>query len=370
LSVALGPKTWTLICRAAEIYDSCQPRMPDMNSPLRLVFLGSDAIALPLLDWLASSGSKIATVVGVFTQPDRAVGRGQKVQSNAIKTWAVSRTLPVFQPDKLTQETRGDLARLTVDAGLVMAYGHILRDDFIGTPRLGMLNLHTSLLPKYRGASPIQSAIASGERETGISLMRIVRQLDAGPVADIERVRIEPLDTAADVERKLGVACVPLLARALPRFAAGKLDFAPQDNSAATYCRKLGKEDGVLDFSAPARLLAARINGLFPWPACSVEINGLPVKFGLADSAENEPSATASSEMRGGGGGHSRAPGTVIGVDDEGLLIATGNGVLRVRQLQRPGGRMLPTPQFLRGYPIATGTQLPSRPMSVLVTTR
>jgi folate-dependent phosphoribosylglycinamide formyltransferase PurN len=170
-----------------------------MTTPLRLVFLGSDAIARPLLDWLVSDvGRAQVEVVGVFTQPDRPVGRGQKITANEIKTWAIGRGLPVFQPEKITDEVRAQLAALTPDLSLVMAYGHILRDAFIATPRLGTLNLHTSLLPQYRGASPIQTAIASGERQTGVTLMQIVRELDAGPLADFERVKIEPLDTALD----------------------------------------------------------------------------------------------------------------------------------------------------------------------------
>jgi len=134
-------------------------------SPLRLVFFGSDAIALPLLDWLGSAtGRAHAEVIGVFTQPDRPVGRGQKITANAIKLWAVERNLPVFQPEKVTDDVRAQLAALAPDVSLVMAYGHILRDAFIATPRLGTLNLHTSLLPKYRGASPIQTAVACGEK--------------------------------------------------------------------------------------------------------------------------------------------------------------------------------------------------------------
>src|SRR5476651_2552211 len=226
---------------------------------MRLVFLGSDAIALPLLNWLAGEGSTHAQVVAVFTQPDRPVGRGQKIQPNAIKAWALAHGLPVHQPEKLTEDVRAQLAALAPDVALVMAYGHILRDAFIATPRLGTLNLHTSLLPKYRGASPIQTAIASGERETGVTLMRIIRELDAGPIADVERVPIAPRDTASDIEARLSAACVPLLARALPRLRDGSLAFTPQDDSAATYCRRLDKDDGALDFSAPASTLAARI---------------------------------------------------------------------------------------------------------------
>lgn len=323
--------------------------------PLRLVFLGSDAIALPLLDWLAGAGAATASVVAVFTQPDRAVGRGQKIQANAIKRWGLARGLPVFQPEKLTESVRAEFAALNADLGLVMAYGHILRDDFIGTPRLGMLNLHTSILPGYRGASPIQSAIAQGERETGVTLMRIVRRLDAGPMADRECVEIASLDTAAEVEAKLARACVPLLARALPLLAAGTLEFSSQDDAAATYCRKLQKEDGVLDFAAPAAVLAARVNGLFPWPGCSVTLQGQAVKVGLADVAANPFPAE---------------PGVVLGADADGLLVGTGDGVLRLRRLQRPGGKMLAAAEFLRGFPVPAGTVMTSSPMPELVTRR
>jgi methionyl-tRNA formyltransferase len=258
----------------------------------------------------------------------------------------------VLQPEKLTPDVRGQFAAFGADVALVMAYGHILRDDFIATPRLGTLNLHTSLLPKYRGASPIQTAIACGERETGVSLMRIVRKLDAGPVADVERVAIAPRDTARDVEAKLGPACVPLLARALPRLADGTLAFAEQDETAVTHCRKLVKEDGVLDWSAPAPELAARINGLFPWPTCVAEINGQPIKVGLADVASSPDSGV---------------PGTVVGADAEGLCVLTGQGVLRLLRLQRAGGRMLAGPEFLRGFPVVPGTRLESKPMPPLV---
>jgi methionyl-tRNA formyltransferase len=321
---------------------------------MRIAFLGSDAIALPLLEWLGRGGGP-GEVVGVFTQPDRPAGRGQKVQPNAVKAWALARGLPVFQPEKLGEGERAQLAGLGADLGLVMAYGHILREDFIGTPRLGTLNLHVSLLPKYRGASPIQAAIASGETATGVSLMRIVRRLDAGPVADVEAVPIAPLDTAAEVEAKLAAACGPLLARALPRLARGELTFVEQDAAQATYCRKLEKADGALDFAAPAAVLAARINGLSPWPGCAVELDGQPLRLGLAEAL---PSATA-------------APGgTVLGTDGSGLLVASGGTTLRLLRLQRPGGRLLAAGEFLRGRPIPAGTRLPSQPMTPLVEKR
>lgn len=322
---------------------------------LKLVFLGSDPIALPLLDWLAGAGASEAAVVGVFTQPDRPVGRGQQVQPNAIKRWAEARGLPVFQPARLGPAELGQLAALGADLALVMAYGHILRPEFIGTPRLGTLNLHTSLLPRYRGASPIQTAVACGETETGVTLMRIVPELDAGPVADAARVPVGPHDTAVEVEARLAQACVPLLARCLPRLAAGNLAFTPQDAAQATFCRRLEKADGALDFAAPAAALAARINGLFPWPSCATTITGQSVRLGLAEALPEAPDQPA---------------GTVLGADGTGLRVATGAGTLRLLRLQRPGGKMLPAGEFLRGFPVAVGTRLESRSMPALVADR
>jgi methionyl-tRNA formyltransferase len=322
---------------------------------LKIVFMGSDAIALPALDWLAGSG--LGCVAGVFTQPDRAVGRGQKVQANAIKLWAEGKGMPVFQPAKFGPADRGQLAALAPDLTLVMAYGHILKQDVIDVPRLGTFNLHTSILPKYRGASPIQTATASGEAITGVTLMRLVLELDAGPIADVEQVVIAPLDTAADVEARLAQACVPLLQRALPAIAAGEQTLVEQSAVEATFCRRLEKADGVLDFAAPAAELAARINGLNPWPGCSVEIAGQPVKLGLADTSNVIDYSPA-------------RPGAVLGQDAEGLLVATGRGGLRLRKLQRPGGKLLPAAEFLRGFPVAAGTILPSHPMPALVAAR
>jgi methionyl-tRNA formyltransferase len=322
-----------------------------MAEPLRLVFMGSDPVALPLLGWLAGEGRAVAAVAGVFTGPDRPSGRGQSVRPNAVKAWAAGRGLEVHQPAKLDAGALGALRALRPDVALVVAYGHILRDDFIAAPRLGTLNLHASLLPRHRGASPIQTAVAAGDRETGMTLMRIVRELDAGPVAGDERVVIGALDTAGDVEARLAVAAVPLVERCLPLLAAGRLAFREQDHAHATFCRRLDREDGVLDFAAPAEVLAARINGLHPWPSVSVDIEGCLVKLGLADALDRGPAG---------------APGTVTGSDADGLLIAAGSGLLRVRRLQRQGGRMLAAAEFLRGFPVPAGALIPSLPMPPL----
>jgi len=316
--------------------------------------MGSDGIALPALNWLAGGASPRAKVVGVFTQPDRPAGRGQKVAPNVIKTWALDRAIPVQQPERLGATERELLSAMKPDLVLVMAYGQILRQEVIDLPRLGTFNLHTSILPAYRGASPIQTAICCREKETGVTLMRMVLRLDAGPVAEVERVPIEPRETAADLERKLAHACVPLLERCLPAIAAGTQEFVPQDEAKATYCRRLEKTDGVLDFHAPAASLAARVNGLAPWPGCTVEINSQVVKIGLADMVSlpaYEPTA----------------PGEVMGLHHGGLLVGTGERKLQLLQLQRAGGRMLPAEEFLRGFPVAPGTRLASLPMPPLV---
>lgn len=339
---------------------------------MRIVFMGSDTIALPALNWLAAStgsgqadgGSAVGRVVAVFTQPDRAVGRGQKIQPSAIKLWAQARGIPVHQPEKFSATDRDTLASYGADLVLVMAYGHILRQDVIDTPRLGTVNLHASLLPHLRGASPIQTAVATGDRETGVALMRIVAALDAGPVADVERVPIAPRDTALEVEAKLSAACVPLLARTLPRLAAGALEFREQDHARATFCRRLEKTDGAVDFARPTAEVAARINGLMPWPGCATEFAGQPLKLGLAEICSlldyKRPGVV---------------PGTVLGADADGLIVACGEGsgdarAVRLRKLQRPGGKMLPAAEFLHGCPIPAGTVLPSRPMPVLISSQ
>ena len=324
-----------------------------MGALPRLVFMGSDPVALPLLDWLAGDGAAAATLAGVFTGIDRPSGRGQSVRPNAVKAWTEGRNLPVFQPEKLDAEAHAAMKALTPDLVLVVAYGRILREDFIAIPRIGTLNLHASLLPRHRGASPIQTAVAEGDAETGFALMRIVRELDAGPVAAVERVAIGPLDTAADVEARLALAAIPLLARTLPLIARGDIPFIAQDNDLATFCRLLDKADGVLDFHQPAAALAARINGLHPWPSVVVDVAGTPVKLGLAEAT----------------GGPHAAPGTITGADAHGVLVGTGAGLLRLRRLQRAGGRMLDAPEFLRGFPISPGIVLPSQPMRALLAT-
>lgn len=314
--------------------------------------MGSDAIALPLLDFLADEGGRAIALLGVMTRPDRPAGRGKQLRANAIKRWALDRGLRVWQPERPGEAEVALFREKGVELALVMAYGHLLRRALLEAPLRGTYNVHTSLLPAYRGASPIQAAIASGDDETGVTLMKMVPRMDAGPVVDRECVRVDRRDTALDLEEKLARACVPMLRRNLEAMASGTAAVREQEEASASYCRKLTKEDGTLDFERPAGLLARRVNALHPWPGVGIPVGETVVKAGRADfesgAAEGEP-------------------GTVLGTGAGALRVAAGDGVVRLLELQRPGGRMLPAEGFLRGFPISPGTVLPSRPMTELV---
>ncbi len=318
--------------------------------------MGSDPIALPALEAMRSGSCGAIDIVAIYTQPDRPRGRGKRVQPNEIKLWAQASGLPVLQPDRLGKAERLELAALQPDSVLVMAYGHLLSQALLDTPCFGIWNLHTSILPRYRGASPIQCAIASGDAETGVSLMRLVKEMDAGPVLDVERVRIGELDTSLEIEGQLAEACVPLLRRGLPLVHAGAARPAEQNASAASYVRKLGKDDGELDFRVAADALARRINGLYPWPGARFPLGEMMIKVGLAASQDLDAI-------------HPQ-PGLVLGESEQGLRIACGRGAVVLKRLQRPGGKMLDAPEFARGFSIPEGTVLESRSMPTLVSDR
>ena len=318
-----------------------------------MIFMGSDPIALPLLRWLANDEESGIDIVAVYTQPDRPRGRGKKVVPNEIKTWALEQGIEVRQPEKMRKSDRLDIEADGIDAILVMAFGHMLSSKLIATPSKGIWNLHTSLLPKYRGASPVQCAVASGDEETGVSLMEMVLQMDAGAVLDVERVSIGRIDTALDIDARLAEASVPLLQRNIGAILEGSARPSPQDADAASYVRKLEKGDGVLDFRMPARVVAKRVNGLFPWPGTRFTIGESIIKIGLADWDEREEQV---------------APGTVIGLGDGAIEVACGEGVLRLLRLQRPGGKMMDAVAFANGFEIPAGTILKSIEMPELVT--
>ncbi len=314
--------------------------------------MGSDAIALPLLNYLAKEGTRWVEPAGVLTQPDRPAGRGKKLAPNAIKRWALDHGWPVWQPEKPGEAEEARFRELGVDCFLVMAYGHLLRKSLLKLPARGTYNLHTSLLPAYRGASPIQGALASGETVTGVTLMGMVPKMDAGPIIDQERIAVGRTETAPELEARMSEACVPLLRRNLPDMAAGQVEKREQDHEAATYTRKLQKTDAELDFSQPASVLARRINALQPWPGARFSRGDAIIRVGRADW---EPGTAAGS------------PGAVLGLREGALCVASGEGVLRLLELQRPGGKMLPAEDFLRGLPIAAGEAVESRPMPPLV---
>lgn len=312
-----------------------------------LAFMGSDEIALPILKFLKDQSGKGFTFKGLISQPDRQSGRGQKMQPNPISAWALENSLTLFRPIKPSNVELDWLKSESIDLVLVMAYGHILNEEFLKMPRLGMVNFHASILPKYRGASPIESAIAAGETETGISLMQVVKRMDAGGVLDIQKIKIDSKDTSESLRKKLSIACVPLLERNLNTLLSGKSVYKEQDESHASYARKIIKEDGWLDFNQPALLLERRLRALTPWPGGFFVINDIMVKVGSMEVLEQNTQ---------------KLPGTVLGSENSSLLIATKENVLKLLSLQRPGGKMLLAREFLRGFTIANGVVLKSNP--------
>lgn len=308
-------------------------------SGISMVFMGSDSLAIPSLDFLWGRREDL-TIRAVYTQPDRPRGRGKKTRPSRVKIWAMERGIAVHQPPSFTPGAISRLRELNPDLILVMAYGHILPQPVLDVPPLGIYNLHLSLLPKLRGASPVESAIVSGERETGITLMRLVLQLDAGPIIDREVVPIQEEDTGGSLVGKLSGASPVLLERNLKALSTGSCQESPQSEGDATYCRMMVKKDGQLDFAKPAAQLARRIMGLNPWPGCFARLGDTVLKIGRASHREGKTPGNF---------------GQVLALSAEGLEVATGDGVLILKSLQKPGGRLLPVDAFARGFPLKPG---------------
>lgn len=319
----------------------------DTSVPKRIVFMGSDPIAIPMLDMLVDAPPLPLEWAGVFTQPDRPTGRGLRLRANAIKQWAIEHQLTVRQPERCGPEDESWLREQGVDLILVMAYGQMLKRTLIGIPPLGTLNLHASLLPKLRGPSPIATAIACGHKTTGVSLMRIVPKMDAGPVMDCEPVAILPEMTSPLLAEALADASAELLQRNFPAILAGSAKFQPQNENEATYCRIIRKEDARLDFRRGAGELHDQIRAFQPWPGALVEYEGVTLKIG----------GTA---MAGESGGRSGEPGELRVECGKRTWIVCGDGLLEVLSWQRPGGRMMPTADFLRGFSMRDGARFES----------
>lgn len=316
--------------------------MSEKQRRRKFVFMGSDPIALPLLDSLWSQ--KDLEWVGVFTQPDRPHGRGKKITPNSVKVWATERGISVLQPDKPSDETVEWLKDQGVELILVVAYGHLLRKSLREVPQLGIFNMHASLLPKYRGASPIETAIALGDSRTGVSLMEMVARMDAGPVVDIEEVAIDCGETGPSLREKIGEAMVPLWQKNHEAILAGSVESNPQDENQANYVRLLKKEDGMLDFSLSSEEIECRIRAFKGWPGAYFETSeGERIRVGLAEIGANRVDESE--------------PGLVLD-SESALSVQTGNGALRVLELQRPGGKMLKWEDFSRGFQIQKGTKL------------
>jgi methionyl-tRNA formyltransferase len=239
--------------------------------PLRVVFFGTPGFAVPTLERLLHSHHPVAAVV---TQPDRRRGRGQQVTHGPVKTLAASLKLPIFQPDRLAREVfESELASLQADIGVVAAYGKILPDWLLAAIPRGLINVHASLLPRYRGASPVHRAVIAGDQETGVTIMRVVKALDAGPMLASVTVPIGPDDTTTIVESMLAIKGAELLVETLDAIEAGTAVEMPQDDSQATYAPKLSKAESLVDWSRPASHIHNLIRGLWPWPHASTYLS-------------------------------------------------------------------------------------------------
>ncbi|MFQ3226061.1 MAG: methionyl-tRNA formyltransferase [Lentimonas sp.] len=313
-----------------------------MSELPNIVFFGSDAICLPVLNYLQHEAAGKCVLRAVVSQPDRRQGRGKKLQPNPVAAWATEHGVELLQPEKPTHELADWMLEQQTAVALVMAYGHFLQKSLREAAAHGMWNFHGSLLPKYRGASPVETALASGDAETGVGLMQVVKEMDAGAVADVETVRIGEQDTGPELRAKVGEAVVPLLRRNLEAMLAGELQFAEQDLSQVTYCRKMCKEDGAVDFTLSASEIYNRLRAFTPWPGGYFDHGEERIKVGRA-SVELDRSVAE--------------PGTVLSTELA-VRVATGEGAICFHELQRPGARMLPVADFLRGYPMAEGDPL------------
>jgi len=304
---------------------------------LRLVFMGTPDFAVPVLQAFLAAGDTISTV---YSQPPRPAGRGHKLTPSPVQAFAERQGLVVRHPVSLkTAEAQAEFAALQADAAIVVAYGLILPKAVLEAPRLGCFNLHASLLPRWRGAAPIQRALLAGDAETGICAMKMDEGLDTGPVLDCERVAITPRMTVNDLHDALSARGAALMVRAIHAFAEGRLTPQPQPADGVTYAAKLAKDEGRIDWTKSAAELDRMVRALNPGPGTFFEAeNGERIKLLAAEPAE----------ARG-------APG--IALDDAGL-IGCGEGALRLLKLQRAGKGAMPVADFLRGYALPKGTRL------------
>ena len=315
-----------------------------IHSRLRIAFFGTPAFAVPTLQALLASHHEVAVVV---SQPDRPKGRGHRLQPTPTRAVADDRGVPVMQPARIKDtQFLATLAGLQLDLGVVAAYGRILPDDLLAIPRLGMINVHGSLLPAYRGAAPVHRAVIDGQSQTGVTIMRVVRELDAGPMMAKVRRPIGPDETSVEVERDLAALGARLLLTVADALAAGTAREEPQDDSKATYAPKIVKTEGAIDWSLPAARIHNLVRGLQPWPLVSASVEGR--RFLLHRTQQTD-------DVVGAPGG------TVIDAARDRLLVAGGDGrVLRILEIQPEGRRPMTAREFLAGHTLPVGSQFVS----------
>jgi methionyl-tRNA formyltransferase len=312
-----------------------------MVRPLRVAFFGTPDFAVPTLRKLIASSHDLIAVV---SQPDRPKGRGQKLQATPAKAVAEAAGVPVLQPDRIRDD--GFLRavdEMRLDLGVVAAYGRILPDTLLALPRLGMINVHASILPEYRGAAPVHRAVIDGREETGVTIMRVVRELDAGAMLDVVRRPIGPNETSVEVERGLAEIGAALLVDVADRLAAGPVAETPQDDSRATYAPKIQKAEGNIEWSLPAQRIHNLVRGLQPWPLVSATVDGRRFIIHRTELTQDRASA---------------AGGTVVEASGDMLLVAGGDGhVLRVALIQPEGKRVMSPRDVMAGYHIRAGSR-------------
>lgn len=312
-----------------------------------VAFFGTPAFAVPTLAALVASTHRVC---GVVTQPDRPRGRGHHVSPSPVKAFAVEHGLPVFQPTRLSDPSVAEaLAAWTPDLGVVVAYGKLLPQTLLDIPRLGMVNVHASLLPRYRGAAPIHRAVMSGDTETGITIMQVVLALDAGDMLATRTRAIDPDETSEQVEGDLARLGAALLVDVVDALARGPVAAERQDGSAATYAAKITAADAPIDWTQPAGTIHNQVRGLVPWPRAQTSIDGVRIKVlrtHLVDAAVAAVSGTAAE------------PGTVVHVDRDSVHVATGAGIIALDELQADGRRPMTTREFLAGRAIRIATRL------------
>ena len=310
----------------------------------RIVFMGTPDFAVPALMALKEAGHEIVCCV---TQPDRAKGRGGRVQMPPVKTCAMEACVPVLQPDKVRDKNcLQALKAFQADFFVVAAFGQILPKEVLDIPRYGCINIHASLLPKYRGAAPIQHAILEGDTETGITIMRMDEGCDTGDMLLQGRIPVTEEDTGGSLFEKLSVLGAELIVKALPEIASGKLAGTAQDDALATAAPKLTKEMGMIDWNDDTAAIARRIRAFDPWPCATTLLNGKALKVLAAKAADVMETET------------DPVPGCVLSATRQGLYVKTGDGVLQILRLQPEGKKAMDVSAFLNGNALESGTVL------------